>query len=240
MKKNPLQPLKGFRDGLPISIGYFPIGMAFGIMAKSADLNLIETLSLSFIVFAGACQFIAVSMFAMGASGLEIIITTLFVNFRHFLMSSSLTPNILFKHRFSKPIVAFFVTDETFSVASFVDGQLTDEYMLPMEITAYFGWCIGSGVGFLLGSILPPLVQQSMNIGLYAMFIALLVPEMKKTIKAIILAILAGLINTFFIYSLHFAQGWSLVFSIILIAGLGTLLFPVEKTISTETVEVSE
>lgn len=228
----------GIRDGIPISIGYFPIGMAFGIMAKSAGLTLLETLSLSFIVFAGACQFIAVSMIALGSSGYEIILTTLFVNFRHFLMSSSLVPKIHVNNRLSRPLIAFFVTDETFSVASFAKGQLTEKYMLPMELIAYLGWGIGSLAGFLLGSILPPLVQQSMNIGLYAMFIALLAPEVKKSTIALLLAILAALLNTFLRYVLIIPEGWSIVISILVVAGFGT--FSLNPDISTPANEVSK
>lgn len=222
--KRKLNVADGIKDGIPISLGYFPIGMAYGILAKGAGLSFMEAIAFSFIVFAGASQFIAVSMLAMGASGVEIIITTMFVNFRHFLMSSSVASKIKFEHWVLKPIVAFFVTDETFSVASFADGELTPKYMLPMELIAYFGWGIGSGVGFLLGSILPEMMQRSMNIGLYAMFVALLVPAMKKTGKAIILAVVAAVVNSLLYCGLNMEQGWSIVLSIVIVAGIGALV----------------
>ncbi len=91
-----LTGIDGIRGGLPIALGYFPIAMAFGILAKGASVSLVEALGFSFIVFAGASQFIAVGMIALGATGIEIIMTTLFLNFRHFLMSASLVPRIFF------------------------------------------------------------------------------------------------------------------------------------------------
>lgn len=217
--------INGLKNGVPICLGYFPIAMTFGILSKGTNLTLLQTLGFSFIVFAGAAQFIAVSMIAIGSSGLEILITTFFLNFRHFLMSASLARKIKFSNNIYKPIVSFFVTDESFSVASFLDTELTDKRMLGIQLISYFGWGIGTGVGYLVGSILPPLLQESMGIGLYAMFIALLTPEIKKTPKALILAILSGVINTIFIYYFNFNEGWGIVASIVLVSIIGTLIF---------------
>ncbi len=223
--RNYLKKLDGFKDGLPLFIGYFPIAMAFGILSRSTGLTLYETLAFSFIVFAGAAQFIAVGMIAAGVGGIEIIIATLFLNFRHFLMSASLSAKIRINHFALRPIISFFVTDESFSVASFANGRLTVSYMLPMQLVGYFGWGIGTGVGFVLGSVLPPLLQKAMEIGLYVMFVALLVPEMKKTNKAIVLSIAAGVLNTVLRNLVGMPQGWSIVVTIILIALLGVVIY---------------
>ncbi|WP_461206670.1 AzlC family ABC transporter permease [Clostridium sp. DL1XJH146] len=224
----------GIKSGLPIFLGYFPIAMAFGILSKTTGLTLYETLSFSLIVFAGASQFIAVSMIAMGATGIEIIITTLFLNFRHFLMSASIAPKLNIKSTIMKPIISFFVTDESFSVASFAEGQITEMYMVSMQLISYLGWGIGTGVGFILGSIMPPLLQQSMGIGLYALFVALLVPEMKKTNKAIVLALIAGVVNTLFATVLGLKQGWGIVLTIILVSAFGVLIYYNEPSLIIE------
>lgn len=223
--KKQLTIKEGLKDGLPVFIGYFPIAMAFGILSRASGLTIVETLGFSFILFAGAAQFIAVGMIAAGASGLEIVITTFFLNFRHFLMSASLSAKTSIKHRWLRPIISFYVTDESFSVASFAQGKLTESYMLPMQLLGYFGWGIGTGVGFVLGAVLPTLLQKAMEIGLYVMFVALLVPEMKKTSKAVVLSLLAGLVNTVLRTGLGLPQGWSIVITIILVAGLGAMIF---------------
>lgn len=215
----------GFKDGIPIFLGYFPIAMAFGILSRGTGLSLLETLSFSFIVFAGAAQFIAVGMIASGVGALEIIISIFFLNFRHFLMSASLSAKTHFKHPILKPFISFFVTDESFSVASFAEGNLSESYLIPMQLLGYFGWGIGTGVGFMIGSILPPLLQKAMGIGLYVMFIALLVPEMKKSNKAIVLSVMAGIMNTILRKILLMPQGWSIVITIILISFIGVMIY---------------
>lgn len=215
----------GFKDGIPIFLGYFPIAMAFGILSRASGLTLLETLSFSFILFAGAAQFIAVGMIAAGVGAAEIIIAIFFLNFRHFLMSASLSAKTKFNHPILKPFISFFVTDESFSVASFANGHLNEHYLIPMQLLGYFGWGIGTGVGFVIGSILPPLLQKAMGIGLYVMFIALLVPEMKKTNKAITLSLMAGIINSILRIALNLPQGWSIVITIILVSFLGVIIY---------------
>ena len=215
----------GIKDGLPVFIGYFPIAMAFGILSRGTGITFGETLAFSFVVFAGAAQFIGVGMIAAGVGGLEIIIATLFLNFRHFLMSASLSAQTRIVHPIFKPIISFFVTDESFSVASFANGKLTSGYMIPMQLLGYFGWGIGTGVGYLAGSILPPLLQKAMEIGLYVMFVALLVPEMKKTYKAVGLALIAGVFNTALRYYIGLPQGWSIVLTIVVVSSLGVVIF---------------
>lgn len=54
---------EGIKAGWPICLGYFPIGLAFGVLAQKAGLHPLEIGLMSVLVFAGSSQFIAVSSF---------------------------------------------------------------------------------------------------------------------------------------------------------------------------------
>src|SRR5512135_1820281 len=86
------------RDGLtaawPICLGYLPIGLAFGVLAQKAGLGPWHVALMSIFVFAGGSQFIAVAMLSAGGSIAAIVATTLVVNLRHLLMSSSLATHL--------------------------------------------------------------------------------------------------------------------------------------------------
>lgn len=219
----------GFKDGLPIVIGYFPIAMAFGILAKAGDLSYIETLSFSLFVFAGASQFIAVNMIVLGAGAGEIILATLLLNFRHFLMSASLAAKLGETKKLLRPIMGFGVTDETFSVASFAEGEISEAYVIALNFISYSSWVAGTAAGFMIGGFLPSVIQRSMDIGLYAMFVAILVPELKKSSKALTLALIAGLVNSGCRYLLNLPQGWSIVIAIVLVSALGVVIYGDEE-----------
>ena len=63
---------EGIKAGWPICLGYFPIGLAFGVLAQKAGLHPVEIGLMSLLVFAGSSQFVAVSMLSGGASALSI------------------------------------------------------------------------------------------------------------------------------------------------------------------------
>jgi len=59
--------IQGIKSGLPIALGYFPIAIAFGALAVQAQLSWREATLMSVIVFAGASQFVGVSLLMAGA-----------------------------------------------------------------------------------------------------------------------------------------------------------------------------
>lgn len=220
---------EGLKSGVPIVIGYIPIAMAFGILAKTEGVSLLDTMLFSVLVFAGASQFMALNLLAVGVGAGEIILATLLMNFRHFLMSASLAAKLEDQRKRWIPLAAFAVTDETFSVAALRQGTLTLNYLLPMEYAAYGSWLGGTVLGYLLGSALPELVKASMGVALYAMFTAILVPAVRKSKVVTILALGAGILNTVLSYSRIVTSGWSLILTILLVAAAGAWMFDGEE-----------
>lgn len=215
---------KGLKAGIGIGIGYFPVALTFGLLAKTTGLTVLETLLMSMIVFAGAAQYIALNLITLGTGVFEIILTTFIVNFRHFLFSASLNEKAADEHPAIKAVYAFGITDETFSVAAMREGTVTAGYMFGLNLIAYSSWVAFSGAGHVLGSGLPQVLQESMSVALYAMFIGLLVPAMKKNVKIVFLAVLASCFNTIFTVSEFLSSGWSIVVSTLLAAVLTELI----------------
>jgi len=199
----------GIQAGVSIAIGYMPIALTFGLLAKSSGLSVMETVLMSIIVFAGAAQYISLSLLAVGTGIFEIILTTFIVNIRHFLMSASLNEKMDNDHPVKKALYAFGITDETFSVAAVKEGSVSTGYMAGIIVIAYSSWVIFSGVGHVIGASLPQTLQESMSIALYAMFIGLLVPSMKKHRKVVMLAVLAAVFNS--ILTPVLSTGWAIV-----------------------------
>jgi 4-azaleucine resistance transporter AzlC len=149
---------RGFADALPIIIGYIPMGAAYAILARQTGMGFFPTVLMSLIVFAGASQFIAVGLLSGGATALEVVATTLFVNLRHILMSASLSPHYREAPRGLIPFVAWGVTDETFaiSIGRYISGEADHRYGLALHYTAYASWVSGTVLGALAGALIPP------------------------------------------------------------------------------------
>ncbi len=226
--------LQGVKQGIPIALGYIPIAITFGLLATSADIPHYIIILMSIMVFAGASQFVAINLLALQTSGWEVIITTFMVNLRHLLMSASLAPKLesnLTKK--IKALLAFGITDETFSLASLSKKDtLPANFMLGLSSIAYSSWVSGTIVGVLLGSQLPAVLQNSMGIALYAMFLGLLIPEIKKSKPLFTVSLLAIGCNSLFYWCPVFSflsQAWRIIITTVLASSLGVILFPKEE-----------
>ncbi len=210
---------RGIVAGLPIMLGYLPIALTYGVLARQSGLSTWELTFMSMAVFAGAAQFLAVSMVAAGTGIMEVVIATFVLNFRHFVMSLSFVNRLKDISLKAKLPLSLGLTDETFTVSALYRKEAKEDYggwfYAALILTAYSSWIGGSYLGGILGDVIPPRLSESMGIALYAMFIGLLIPSVKKQYRLAGIALLAMLIN-FICQRLGMEQGWSII--------LGTLL----------------
>ena len=225
-----LTAVDGIKAAVPIAIGYIPIALAFGILAKASGVPNYISVLMSLLVFAGASQFVAVNLMSLGVMGWEIVMTTFILNLRHLLMSASLSQRIP-KNVSSKllSLLAFGVTDESFSVASFrKERVLSPEFLLGLNFTGFAFWNIGTWGGIFLASGLPESVKAGMGIALYAMFIGLLIPSLKTSKPFLAVALIAAAVHTLLHYLPVFAglsAGWTVIISAASAAAVGAVLF---------------
>lgn len=212
-------------ESMPIVLGYFPIAMAFGLLSKNTSLSLRDTSLLSAIVYAGASQFMALDLISAGVNPPSIVLAIFLLNIRHMMMSASLS--VEFKNIPKKflPLLGGGVTDETFSVVSFNKDKIDLIYVSTIFLMAYLSWNIGTIAGYFVGEILPESLQASLSIGLYAMFAALLFPEVKKSKNTLAIFFISGILYAVLYYSKLFASGWDIILAIIIASALGVLIF---------------
>lgn len=217
--------LEGARQGIPIFIGYFTTSIAFGLLAISAGLTPFQAILFSMTNLTGAAQFMAINLVAAGALAGEIVTSVMLLNMRYIIMSASLMGKIGFKTRSDRLIIAFGVTDEVFSVASMKPGGAGRFFMFGLQGISWLGWASGTAAGVTLGAFLPRTLQDAMSGALFALFAALLVPEIKKGVKALIIALAAGGVNTLLYYKYSLSAGWSIVIAMLAVTAIATLLY---------------
>lgn len=226
------QFLQGVKAALPIAIGYIPIAIAFGLLAKSVGIPSYVSFLMSLLIYAGASQFIGINLIVLGASWWEIVVTTFILNLRHFLMTATLAQKL--EAQASKKwrmLLSFGITDETFSVSSFQNRQsLTRYFLLGLNTIAFVSWNIGTWLGLFGASGLPETVKSSMGIALYVMFIGLLVPQVKKSKAALFVAVAAIIINFVMSCLPAVSNGCSIIVATVLSAGIGAKVFAKEDS----------
>ncbi len=189
---------EGLSVAWPICLGYVAIGLAFGVIARKAGLLPQEVGLMSMVVYAGSSQFIATAMIGTGAGFLPIVITTFFINLRHFLMSSSLSIYLKNLRGYRLALFAYGVTDESFAVnmSRFCAGQWEWRRALIVNHVTNLTWIISTITGSIAGQFIPA-GAFGIDYALMAMFICLLVFQLRG-ILYILVAIISGFLAVVF------------------------------------------
>ncbi len=174
---------QGIAAAWPICLGYFPVGLALGVLASQAGLPWWAVAMMSILVFAGSAQFICVAMLATGATTWSIILTTLVVNLRHALMSSALAISLKKINRWFLTFFAYGITDESFALnmARFRSGNWNRWRALIVNQLANAVWIISTVTGTLIGQFIPK-GAFGIDYALPGMFICLLVLQLHSRI----------------------------------------------------------
>ena len=77
-------------------------------------------------------------------------------------------------------IIGFDITDELFGLAINRPGMLEPPYYYGAMIMAMPMWALGTALGVLAGSVLPAALVSALSVALYAMFLAIIIPQARK------------------------------------------------------------
>ena len=225
--------LKGLRDGIPISLGYLAVSFTLGIAAKNAGFTPFQAMLTSLTNNASAGQFAGFTLVAAGAGYLELAVMELVANARYLLMSCAmsqkLAPSTPLLHRL---LISFDVTDEIFGVSISVPGKLNPFYTYGLIAIAAPGWSLGTYLGVLMGNMLPAGIVRALSVGLYGMFLAVIIPPARKS-RVLSAVILISMASSFTFTKLPVISGLSTgtrtILLTVLIAAGAAVLFPVKE-----------
>ena len=204
------------------------MGIGYAAIAMKAGFTPLQTISMSFLVYAGAGQIIAASMALTGASVMAIVLTNFVVNLRYFVMSTCVLNQVKDSNLGLNILASHVTVDESFAMFSLSEDSSIWIY-LGIAITAWLSWCLGAGIGVVLLDILPVIVTNSFNISLYALFVAILTPAVKESKQIAILVLITAVLN---IVLSQFLGNWSLIVSTLVGAGIGMYIVDDEYLLS--------
>lgn len=186
---------RGFLAVTPLWLGLAPFAVAYAVTARAAGLSVAEVCLMSLTTFAGASQFAAAGMFASGAAGASIVLTTLLLNVRHLLYGLSLAQKLPMSPR-ERLLAAQFLTDEAYGIALVQGpkdpGGLSFPFLLGAELSVYVSWNVVTLLGALAGAALPSPEQLGVGVVFPLAFLGLLIPQVTDRLTLLV-AVVSGL-----------------------------------------------
>ncbi len=225
---------KGFKNGIPIFLGYLAVSFTFGIAARGTGLTSWQAILISATNITSAGQFAALGIITAGSGYIEMALTQFVVNLRYCLMSSSLSQRFDTKMKwYHRCFISFGVTDEIFGVSSaYQEQNVPPAYCYGLIAVSWPGWVLGTVFGCISGDILPASVLSALGVALYGMFIAIIVPP-TKTNKVLLFVVLISMISSL-VFAVtpvlkQISSGFRVIILTLVIASAAAYFFPVKE-----------
>ncbi len=224
---------RGLIKGVPVALGYLSVSFTFGIIAVELGMSPLSATFTSLSNLTSAGQFAGIQLIAEGASLLELAVTTFIINMRYMLMSLALAQKLDESTGvLPRLIFGFGVTDEIFAISIVEGKKLTSSFMYGLMTLPIIGWTAGTALGAAAKGLLPSAVSAAMNIALYAMFTAIVIPPARKS-RAVLFAVLTAAfimcILTYVSFFSPLSSGIKAIITAVAAAVAAALLFPDEE-----------
>lgn len=215
---------QGFKDGLPVGLGYLSVSFTFGILAITSGLTWLQASIISLTNVTSAGQVAGVGIIAGTGGIIAMIISQIVINLRYSLMGialsqktdSSMTPLM-------RMLLAFGITDEIFGVAITRKHAISARYFAGLVVLPVIGWTSGTVIGALLGQVFPAFITNALSIGIYGMFVSIVIPQTKQNRIIMNCSVLACTLSALMFYIPALSSVITGGFAIIIAAVLAAL-----------------
>ena len=115
-------------------------------------------------------------------------------------------------------------------MASSQQGAISRRYLFGLITLPFLGWTSGTLCGALLGAILPARLEEALGIALYGMFIAIVVPAVKRSRPVLMVVAIAALLSCLFYYVPglnRISSGFTIIICGVVASAIGAVLFPI-------------
>ena len=109
--------------------------------------------------------------------------------------------------------------------------MLGRRYFFGIGIAPFLGWTLGTLLGAIAGNILPDMLVNALEIAIYAMFIAIILPAVKKdknTLFAVLAAASMSVAFTFIPLLSAIPTGFVIVICAVSVSALFALIAPID------------
>ena len=220
----------GCRDAAPFLLVVGPFAVLLGVEATEDGLNLLQTMTFSFLVIAGAAQLTGLQLMVDQAPVLVVLASALAVNLRMAMYSASLTPYLGGAPLWTRALAAYFIVDQSYGL-SVLKFEQNPGWTLGQRLAYFWGtvapvcpfWYVFTMVGALIGTSIPE--SFALDFALPICFLAIITPMLRT--RAHLAAALVSIVLALIFAGLPYNMG-------LLVAGIAGMMTGAEVERRTE------
>lgn len=186
---------KGLIDALPIFFGYMAVAFAFGITCRQNGHPFWSPVLMSMTHVSGTGQFAVANLLEKRSAYFAIVLAVIVFNLRYVLMALAVAQRLPADVGIAKrALMAMGDTDEIVGVAVKQKLPLTFSYYMGLTVCSWTGWVMGTIMGAwdCTSGLMSDKLQSSLGLALYAMFLAIILPEARKSCPILLCVVMAA------------------------------------------------
>lgn len=179
MKRKALKA--AFPHTIPIFAGFWFLGLAYGIYMNVSGFSFLYPMLMSFTIFGGSLEFVAVSMLLSAFAPLQTFIMTLMIQARHLFYGISMLDRLK-GLGWKKYYLIFGMCDETFSINYTADIPKDVDrgwFYFFVTLLNHFYWFSGATIGGLMGNLIH-FNTEGLSFVMTAMFVVIFMEQWLK------------------------------------------------------------
>ena len=174
------------RDGLGVGLASGLYAVSFGAVSVAAGLSVLQTCTLSVVMFTGASQFAFIGVLAAGGAPLNGAVTALLLGTRNMLYGLKLAPLLGFIG-WRRPVVSQIVLDESTAMSINRDSRTAARIgFLSTGLAVFVFWNLFTFLGALAGNLIGDPSTYGLDAAVGAAFLALLWPRLADRYNRIV------------------------------------------------------
>ena len=206
---------EGVKDGLPIGLGYLSVSFTFGILAVSKGLSWLQAGLISLTNITSAGQVAGLGIMTAAGGIIAMIISQIVINLRYSLMGIALSQKA---DKSMTPLLGVAVSKK---------HEFGARYFFGLTVLPVIGWVAGTVIGAILGQVFPDFLTNALAIGIYGMFVSIVLPKAKHDKVILGSSVLACILSTLMFYipflSEHITSGFAIIIAAVIAALAGVL-----------------
>lgn len=182
-----------FKRTIPIMAGFFPLGLAYGILMMNAGYHFLWAGLTSVTVLAGSLQFLMLNFFTGGVPMVTIVVMALLLNSRHIFFGLSFIDQFR-EYGLWRYFMIYSLSDESYPLlCSCKPQEGTNEKTVNLLSSGFvvFYWTAFSMLGGLVGKLIT-FDTTGIDFALTALFVVILLDQMREA-KSLLPAGIAAL-----------------------------------------------